>query len=109
MLDNIEAQNSKLRQQSEEELRLSNHVNTKDILMMDQMEKIRLDKTKLLKMKDDQMNLSSGFQKQQSKLKQKSQEREQASELPFYERLREKSNFLEAKARKEEVALKDIM
>ena len=64
MLDNIEAQNTKLRQQSEEELRLSNHVNTKDILMMDQMEKIRLDKTKLLKMKDDQMNLSSGFQKQ---------------------------------------------
>jgi hypothetical protein len=61
MLDNIELQNMKLRQQSEEDLRMSNLVNTKEILLMDKMEKIRIDQTKLLKLKDDQMNRTCGF------------------------------------------------
>ena len=55
------------------------------------------------------MNRTCGFQKQQSKLKQRNQDRDRADELPFYERLREKSNVMEAKARKDEVAMKDIM
>ena len=61
ILDNIELQNMKLRQQSEEDLRMSNLVNTKEILLMDKMEKIRIDQTKLLKLKDDQMNRTCGF------------------------------------------------
>ena len=61
MLDNIELQNMKLREQSEEDLRMSNKLNTKEILLMDKMEKIRIDQTKLLKLKDDQMNRTCGF------------------------------------------------
>lgn len=99
----------KLRQQSEENLRMSNLVNTKEILLMDKMEKIRLDQTKLLKLKDDQMNRTCGFQKQQSRQRKRNQDKEGANELPFYERLREKSNILEAQARKDEVAQKEIM
>ena len=55
------------------------------------------------------MNRTCGFQKQQSKQRQRKQDKEGADELPFYERLREKSNILEAQARKDEVAMKDIM
>lgn len=64
--------------------------------MMDQMEKIRLDQTKMIKVRDDQMNRTQGFIKSKNKFAQKNADRQGADQLPFYERLREKSNFLEA-------------
>jgi hypothetical protein len=66
---------------------------------MDQMEKVRLDQTKQLKMQDDQMNLSNFFLKKQQYKAIRQNEKKSADQLPFYERLREKSNVLEEQAR----------
>lgn len=45
----------------------SHLINTKEILMMDQMEKLRDKETKLKKIKDDELNRSNEFQKHNSK------------------------------------------
>jgi hypothetical protein len=46
MKDNMQIQSQKIRQQSLDEMAISHLVNTKEILLMEEMEKIRLDQTK---------------------------------------------------------------
>ena len=84
----------------------SNLINTKEIILMDQLEKIRLDQTKLKKIQDDEMNRSKEFENSEFKKTQRSLDRQNAGQIPFYERLRQKSDVLETEARKTQLIKK---
>jgi len=63
MLDNIKREKDKNHQHAQEDRSKSHLLNTRQILLMDQMEKIHHDKIKLKKIQDDFINREKSMEK----------------------------------------------
>lgn len=109
MQTNMQKEKRKFQDEKDLDVKDSNLINTKEIILMDQLEKIRLDQTKLKKIKDDEINRSKEFEHTNFRKTQRSIEKQGADQIPFYERLRHKSNVLEVEARKNELSKKETL
>ena len=66
---------------------------------MDQMEKLHNEKIKLKKIQDDNINRNKTMEKQVFKKSERLAEKKEANSVPFYERLREKTEELDKRLR----------
>jgi hypothetical protein len=88
---------------------LNHLVNTKEIILMDQLEKVRYDQSKQIKKMDDEFNRSNCFFKKQSRMKEKEESQKGADHVPFYARLSEKSKVIEAQQIKDQISHMEVM
>mmetsp|Transcript_20020 Transcript_20020/g.30798 ORF Transcript_20020/g.30798 Transcript_20020/m.30798 type:complete len:119 (+) Transcript_20020:1308-1664(+) len=100
MLDNIKRENEKQMKEQAEDRSHSHLLNTRQILLMDQMEKLHNERIQVKKKQDDKVNIETMYTKQKLKVSEKKKERETSHMVPFYERLREKTEELESQQRK---------
>lgn len=99
MLDNIKKENDKNHAEALEDRSRSHLINTRQILLMDQMEKLHNEKIKLKKIQDDNINRNKTMEKQVFKKSERLTEKKEANSVPFYERLREKTEELDKRLR----------
>jgi hypothetical protein len=107
--ESIKLQLAKQKEEQEQDLSLSHLVNTKEIILMDQLEKVRFDQSKQLKILDDELNRTNVFFKQQGRAQDREADKKTADQTPFYVRLSEKSKVIEAQLIKDEISKKEVM
>ena len=78
-------------------------MNTRDIALMDQLEKIRLETTQQQKRKDDKINNKTFYEISGKKKNERIDQIKSANAVPFYERLRYKDQLLDKSLRDEEM------
>ena len=97
LVNTIEAKKQRIQTEMKKDKDMSNLNQTKDIVLMGELEKIRAEETRVKRALDDHQNMKKGEEKSQERKNQMMAERISASEIPFYQRIIQKDHDNQSK------------